>query len=178
MFFFNLDCNEQYILRAKKEGYNPEEKILDTPKNPKTIEMPIVLNMPMTLKVTDPCPPNDLGCKLTLQPIYFDYNQSDIRLDAEIELAKILTALDEYPQLNINIESHTDSRGNADYNLKLSQARAKSTLQWLYDKGVSKNRLTAKGFGETQLINKCSNTVECTEEEHQLNRRSMFIIKE
>lgn len=178
IFTFNLDCNEAYVLRAKKDGYNPEEKVLETPKNPKTIEMPIVLNMPMTLKVTDPCPPNDLGCKLTLQPIYFDYDQSNIRLDAEIELAKILTALDEYPQLKISIESHTDSRGKDSYNLKLSQARAKSTLQWLIDKGVSKNRLSAKGFGESQLINKCVNSVECTEAEHQLNRRSMFLIKE
>ncbi|WP_458627385.1 OmpA family protein [Winogradskyella sp. PC D3.3] len=178
LFTFTLDCNEQYVIRAKKEGYNPKEEIFETPKNPKTIEMPIVLNMPLTLKVMDPCPPNDLGCKLTLQPIYFDYDQSNIRLDAEIELAKILAALNQYPQLKIHIESHTDSRGRDGYNLKLSQRRAKSTLQWLLDKGVAKNRLTAKGYGESQLINECSNGVDCSEEEHQLNRRSMFIIKE
>jgi len=178
LFTFNLECNQRYVIRAKKEGYNPKEEIFETPKNPKTIEMPIVLNIPLTMKVSDPCPPNDLGCKLTLQPIYFDYDQSNVRLDAEIELAKILAALNEYPQLRIHIESHTDSRGRDAYNLKLSQRRAKSTLQWLLDKGIAKNRLSAKGYGESQLINKCVNNVACSEEEHQLNRRSMFIIKE
>ncbi|MEZ4793368.1 MAG: OmpA family protein [Gelidibacter sp.] len=178
VFSFVLECDKQYIIRAQKEGYNPKEEIVETPKDSKTMEMPILLNIPMTLKPSDPCPPEDLGCRLTLQPIYFDFDKSDIRPDAEIELAKILTALNEYPQLKIHIESHTDSRGKDSYNLKLSERRAQSTLQWLYSKGVAKNRLSAKGYGESQLINQCSNGVECTEEEHQLNRRSMFIIKE
>src|SRR5690606_17964398 len=178
MFSFVLDCNEQYIIRAKKEGYDPKEEVIETPENPKAIEMPITLDMPMILSPTDPCPPDDLGCRLTLQPIYFDFDKSNIRQDAEIELAKILAALNEYPLLKIHIESHTDSRGNDSYNLKLSERRAKSTLQWFFDKGISKDRLSAKGYGESQLINGCSNGVECTEEEHQLNRRSMFIIKD
>ena len=178
MFSFVLDCNEQYIIRAKKEGYDPKEEVIETPENPKAIEMPITLDMPMNLSPTDPCPPDDLGCRLTLQPIYFDFDKSNIRQDAEIELAKILAALNEYPLLKIHIESHTDSRGNDSYNLKLSERRAKSTLQWFFDKGISKDRLSAKGYGESQLINGCSNGVECTEEEHQLNRRSMFIIKD
>ncbi len=178
LFTFNLDCNQQYIIRAKKEGYNPKEEIFETPKNPKTILMPIVLNMPLTLKVMDPCLPNDLGCKLTLQPIYFDYDKSNIRADAEVELAKILAALKQYPELKIHIESHTDSRGRDAYNLKLSQRRAKSTMQWFHDKGVTKSRLSAKGYGESQLINECANGVDCSEEKHQLNRRSMFIIKD
>ncbi|WP_179317056.1 OmpA family protein [Winogradskyella undariae] len=178
LFTFHLDCNERYVIRAKKDGYNPKEEIFETPKNPKTIEMPIVLNMPLTLKVSDPCPPNDLGCKLTLQPIYFDYDDSNIRLDAEIELAKILAALKEYPELKIHIESHTDSRGRDSYNLKLSQRRARSTLKWLYDKGISKRRLSAKGYGESQIINACGNDIDCSDEDHQLNRRSMFIIKD
>ncbi|NRR90453.1 OmpA family protein [Winogradskyella undariae] len=165
-------------MRAKKDGYNPKEEIFETPKNPKTIEMPIVLNMPLILKVSDPCPPNDLGCKLTLQPIYFDYDDSNIRLDEEIELAKILAALKEYPELKIYIESHTDSRGRDSYNLKLSQRRARSTLKWLYDKGISKRRLSATGYGESQLINACGNEIDCSDEDHQLNRRSMFIIKD
>ena len=176
MFSFKLDCNQQYIIRAKKEGYNPKETILETPKNPKTIEMPMLLNMPMTLKVEDPCPPNDLGCRLTLQPIYFDFDKSKIRPDAEVELAKILSALNEYPKLKIDIESHTDSRGNDNYNLNLSSRRAQSTLQWFISKGIEKKRLSTKGYGESQLINKCSNGKDCEEDEHQLNRRSMFLV--
>lgn len=177
-FSFLLDCQEQYIIRAKKEGYEPREEVIETPKNPKTIEMPMKLNMPLALKPADPCPPDDLGCRLTLQPIYFDFDKSDIRPDAEIELAKILTALNTYPKLKIHIESHTDSRGSDSYNLKLSERRAQSTLKWLLSKGVANQRLSAKGYGETKLLNKCANGVECSEEEHELNRRSMFIIVE
>jgi len=85
--------------------------------------------------------------------------------------------LREYPQLIIHIESHTDSRGNDSYNEALSEKRAQSTLDWLVDKGIDRDRLSAKGYGEYQLQNQCSNGVECTEEEHQLNRRSVFLIK-
>lgn len=177
-FTFLLDCQEQYTLRAKKEKYNPKEKIIETPNNPKAIEMPIKLNMPFDLELSNPCPPDDLGCRLTLQPIYFDYDKSNIRPDAEIELAKILAALKEYPVLKIHIESHTDSRGKDAYNLKLSEHRAQATLKWLLKQGIDNNRISAKGYGESRLINKCTNSTRCTEEEHQLNRRSMFIIKE
>ncbi|MDE1206333.1 OmpA family protein [Tenacibaculum larymnensis] len=177
-FTFLLDCQEQYTLRAKKEKYHPKEKVIETPNNPKTIKMPIKLNMPLALELSDPCPPNDLGCRLTLQPIYFDYDKSNIRPDAEIELAKILAALKEYPTLKIHIESHTDSRGNDLYNSRLSENRAQATLDWFLEKGIDITRLTAKGYGESELINKCNNQTTCSEDEHQLNRRSMFIIKE
>lgn len=178
VFTFDLDCDEQYVLRAQKDGYYPKEEIIQTPNNPKTLEMPITLDLPLTLELTDPCPPDDLGCRLTLQPIYFDFDKSNIRPDAEIELAKIMAALNEYPNLKIHIESHTDSRGKNIYNLRLSERRAQSTLSWLIGKGIDKNRLSAKGYGESQLINGCSDGVECNDEEHQLNRRSMFIIVE
>ena len=123
------------------------------------------------------CPPEDLGCRLTLEPIYFDYDRFNIRPDAEIELAKILAAMREYTELIIHIESHTDSRAEDLYNELLSEKRAQSTLNWLVDQGIDSSRLSAQGYGETQLVNGCSNEVECTEEEHQLNRRSMFIIQ-
>jgi outer membrane protein OmpA-like peptidoglycan-associated protein len=178
VYTFVLDCDEQYIVRAKKEGYTPKEEFIQTPKYPEEMGKPIVLNMPLALMPIDPCPPEDLGCRLSLQPIYFDFDKSNIRPDAEIELAKILAALIEYPKLIIHIESHTDSRGNDAYNISLSDRRAQSTLQWLFNKGISEDKLSAKGYGESQLINQCSNGVECTEEEHQLNRRSMFIIQE
>src|SRR5690606_17571976 len=159
VFTFDLDCDRQYILRAQKEGYFPKEEIIQTPKNPKTVDMPITLNLPMALKPTDPCPPDDLGCRLTLQPIYFDYDKSDIRPDGEIELAKILAALNEYENLKIHIESHTDSRGRDAYNLKLSERRAQSTLNWFMEKGGSKDRLSVKCYRESQLINRGSSGV-------------------
>lgn len=165
------DCGTQYTVRGVKEGYNPYEKIIETPL------LSGIIDVPLPLKRIGPCPPNDLGCKLNLQPIYFDFDKSNIRPDAEIELAKILAAMREYPELIIHIESHTDSRGNDNYNESLSERRAQSTLKWLVGKGIDAKRLTAKGYGESQLVNQCSNGVNCTAEEHQLNRRSMFIIK-
>lgn len=166
------DCNGQYAVRASfaEKEYEPSEKVVQTQSG--------VDSMEVNLQLTPPdCPVDDLGCRLSLQPIYFDFDKHNIRPDAEVELAKILNAMEAYPQLNIHIESHTDSRGNDDYNMQLSERRAKSTLEWLVSKGIDRNRLSAKGYGESQLINNCSNGVNCSGEEHQLNRRSMFIIK-
>lgn len=166
------DCNDQYAVRAsfEEKEYEPSETVVQTQSG--------VDSMEVNLQLTPPdCPVDDLGCRLSLQPIYFDFDKHNIRPDAEVELAKILNAMEAYPQLNIHIESHTDSRGNDDYNMQLSERRAKSTLEWLVSKGIDRNRLSAKGYGESQLINNCSNGVNCSGEEHQLNRRSMFIIK-
>lgn len=167
---FSVDCDSQYSVRGTKVEYAPKEEIVNTPSESTNLEIPLKLKL-------IGCPPNDLGCRLTLQPIYFDFDRFNIREDAAIELAKILAAMREYPQLIIHIESHTDARGVDLYNEILSEKRAQSTLNWLVDQGIDRERLSAKGYGETQHINKCSNGVKCTEEEHQLNRRSMFIIK-
>ena len=82
----------------------------------------------------------------------------------------------EYPTLEIDVRSHTDSRQTSKYNVSLSERRAKSTIKWLVENGVAPNRLTGKGYGETQLLNSCADDIPCTEEEHQANRRSEFII--
>jgi outer membrane protein OmpA-like peptidoglycan-associated protein/tetratricopeptide (TPR) repeat protein len=163
-------CSAQYIVRAIGSGCEFNETLVQTPNKTSTVRADLEL-------VCDPCAPNDLGCRLKLQPIYFDFDRYNIRPDAAIELAKILAAMRQYPQLIIHIESHTDSRGNDAYNEALSEKRAQSTLEWLVNKGIGRSRLSAKGYGEYQLTNQCSNGVECTEEEHQLNRRSMFIIQ-
>jgi len=168
---FIAECVSQYSVRGTKDRYAPDEKVVQTPNKTGGI------NVPLQLKLIDPCAPNDLGCRLTLQPIYFDFDRFNIREDAAVELAKILAAMREYPQLIIHIESHTDSRGDDLYNEILSEKRANSTLNWLVDQGIDRSRLSAKGYGEYQLVNHCSNGIECTEEEHQLNRRSMFIIQ-
>lgn len=168
----NIECDKQYVVRASNDEkeYQPLEKVVMTPEGSMMLQVDLALTPP-------DCPVNDLGCRLDLQPIYFDFDKHNIRPDAEVELAKILEAMKEYPQLNIHIESHTDSRGDDDYNMQLSERRAKSTLEWLVNKGINRNRLTSKGYGESQLKNNCSNGVDCSAEAHQLNRRSMFIIK-
>jgi outer membrane protein OmpA-like peptidoglycan-associated protein len=163
-------CDSKYIIRGGKDGCEYNEKEVKTPSKTGTINVDLKLEC-------DPCPPNDLGCRLALQPIYFDFDRYNIRPDAAVELAKILAAMRQYPELIIHIESHTDSRAPFKYNEVLSEKRAQSTLNWLVDKGINRSRLSAKGYGERQLQNRCSDGVECTEEEHQLNRRSMFIIQ-
>jgi outer membrane protein OmpA-like peptidoglycan-associated protein len=120
----------------------------------------------------------DLANVFKINLIYFDLDKSNIRPDAAIDLAKILDVLNENPTMKIDIRSHTDSRASFKYNEKLSDSRAKSTMDWLVKKGVDQSRLTAKGYGETQLVNKCADGVKCSEEEHQQNRRSEFIITE
>ena len=126
---------------------------------------------------TDLCRPNDLGCKLNLQPIYFDFYRYSIRKDATVELAKILVAMQEHQEIIINIESHTDQRGSEDYNEILSSKRAAATRSWLIENGIAAERLTAKGFGASQPLIDC-NQDNCSEEEHQLNRRSVFLVQQ
>ncbi len=166
-----LDCHKRYGIRAEHSDleYDPTEETILVSGNDPTMEVNLTLTPP-------DCAVNDLGCRLNLQPIYFDYGKYQIRPDAEVELAKILEAMKEYPQLKIHIESHTDSRSSDLFNIYLSQRRALATMQWLIDKGIADHRLTAKGYGETRILNHCSNGIDCSEEEHQRNRRSVFII--
>jgi len=172
-FIFTALCESQYSIRGTKDRYAPNEKVVATPDKTGTIEVPL------PLKIIDPCPPNDLGCRLKLKPIYFDFDRYNIRPDAQVELEKIAAAMRLYPELILKIESHTDSRGNDSYNEALSDKRAKATLEYLVkNRNIERSRFTeATGYGEKQLVNECSNGVECTEEEHQLNRRSMFLIQ-
>jgi outer membrane protein OmpA-like peptidoglycan-associated protein len=168
-----LDCNKRYGIRGEHTDleYDPNEKTILASGDGPIMEVNITLTPP-------DCAVNDLGCRLNLQPIYFDYGKYDIRRDAEVELAKILEALKKYPELSIHIESHTDSRSNSTFNLRLSERRAQATLNWFVKNGIDRKRLSAKGYGETRLLNHCSNGIDCSEEEHQRNRRSMFIIVE
>lgn len=165
-----VNCTEKYTIIASFRDYQPNQKSVTTPRGSDVVQVDLELTPPE-------CAENDLGCRLNLQPIYFDYGKSSIRPDAEVELAKILQAMKDYPDLKIHIESHTDSRSSSSFNLRLSQRRAQATMQWLVQKGVERGRLTAKGYGESRLLNQCGNGVRCSEEEHELNRRSMFIIK-
>ncbi|MEK6452266.1 MULTISPECIES: OmpA family protein [Myroides] len=119
---------------------------------------------------------DDLFAKLKLDPIYFDFDKHSIRPDAAVELAKVVEVLKLYPQITIDVRAHTDSRGNDAYNMKLSERRAQSTRAWMISQGIEETRISAKGYGETQLVNQCANNVPCTKEEHQANRRSEFII--
>ena len=167
------DCGEEYFARAEMKGYTTAEKLVAIPEESSDVNVIIELE-----KATTSIPPNfDLG-KL-INPIYFDFDKSYIRPDAAVELAKIIEILKEYPELHIDVRSHTDSRGNDAYNLALSERRNQSTIDYIINEGgIASERLTGRGYGETQLLNKCSNGVKCSEEQHQLNRRSEFIVQD
>ncbi len=118
------------------------------------------------------------GAIIQIENIYYDYNKSDIRSDAAMELDKVVDLLNQNPTMKIELRSHTDARGKDSYNMKLSESRAKAAVSYMISKGIDPMRLVAKGYGETQLLNGCKNDVECTEEEHGVNRRTEFKILE
>lgn len=108
--------------------------------------------------------------------LYYDFNAAQLRPESMPELSKLFKTLRENPEFLVEIASHTDARGSDDYNLQLSQQRADAVVEWLVAKGLTRDRLSAKGYGETKLVNKCGNGVQCEESEHQLNRRTEFRI--
>ena len=169
--FEKVNCNDShYYLRGEKEKYETAEVNVTVGKDEVVYE--ILLN-PRQVAIKKGM---DLAKVFEIKEIKFDYNKADIRSDAAVELTKIVEVMREYPKMKIDIRSHTDSRGADSYNLKLSDRRAKATLEWIVKQGIDKKRLKAKGYGETRLVNGCSNGVPCTEEEHQENRRSEFIV--
>jgi outer membrane protein OmpA-like peptidoglycan-associated protein/tetratricopeptide (TPR) repeat protein len=114
---------------------------------------------------------------LALKPIYFDFDKSDIRPDAAIELDKVVSYLTKYPNVKIELGSHTDSRGKTKYNQGLSEKRAESSAEYIKKRIKNPERITYKGYGESTPVNGCKNGVACTEEQHQMNRRTEFVIQ-
>ena len=174
--FLKLEPNTKYYLRVEKPEYDTKEVPVITGKEEGKTEVNIEIEK--TVKPVQPG--DDLAKAFGIKLIYFDLDKSNIRPDAEIELAKILDVMEQYPSMKIDVRSHTDCRQTAKYNMALSDRRAKSTMAWLVSKGIAKDRLTGKGYGESRLVNDCgcepTNESSCTEEQHQANRRSEFII--
>lgn len=169
---FEVECNTTYYVRGEMETYETAEKKIKIPGESGKTDLPIELEKrvkPVTVG-------DDLAKAFGIKEIYFDLDKWNIREDAAIELEKILDVLTQYPSMKLDIRSHTDSRASHKYNEKLSDRRAKSTIGWLVKNGIAADRLTGRGYGETELVNRCADNVPCSEEEHQLNRRSEFII--
>ncbi|WP_348824734.1 OmpA family protein [Flavobacterium aestuarii] len=110
-------------------------------------------------------------------PIYFDYNMWYIRKESKKILNRVVELMNKYPEMVVEIGSHTDNRGNAKFNADLSQKRADATRNYILEQGIPKNRIQAKGYGESVPIVKCIPEDSCDEEQHELNRRSEFVIK-
>lgn len=171
--FAVVECGKIYSVRAAKLEYTTKEEKVTIGKddNGKTR-----LDIALEKEKCEVTIGDDLGKCFGIKMIYFDLDKYNIRREAELDLEKILDVLNENPTMKLDIRSHTDSRASFKYNEVLSDNRAKSTIGWLIKNGIDKSRLTGKGYGETQLVNRCSDNVKCTEEEHQANRRSEFII--
>lgn len=160
---FGVDCEQIANFNASRSGYeNGTATMEKSPNGAKTI----VLNM-------TPIKPIITETEVILQAIYFEYNKSNITAEGAEELDKLVKVMNEYPNMVIDAKSHTDNRGADNYNLILSDRRAKSTVQYIVSKGIAINRITGSGMGETQPKVSCT---ECTEEQHAQNRRSEFLI--
>lgn len=171
-YSFNVECDKIYFVRAQYPEFTTTEVKAETKKENEKTYVPIALeSSKCKVAIGD-----DLGKCFNIKMIYFDLDKSTIKQAAAFDLEKILDVLEQNPTMKLDIRSHTDSRQTFKYNEALSDRRAKATIDWLISKGISPIRLTGKGYGETQLVNNCADGVSCSEEEHQLNRRSEFII--
>ncbi|WAC42527.1 OmpA family protein [Pedobacter sp. SL55] len=165
-FKFNLDENTDYDLLADKTNFRSDKANITT--KGLTSSKPIEQNLYLTAIVRNK--------PIRIENIFYDFDKSNIRKDAAVELDKLVAIMKENPTIWIELGSHTDSRGNDQYNQWLSQSRANSAVQYIIDRGIDKSRITAKGYGESVPVNKCTNGVKCSEADHQLNRRTEFKI--
>lgn len=170
--FEDLDCDTKYFVRVDSKDFETIETPIHTEAKPGKLIVDTVLPKKIKKVTTG----DDLAKTFNIKIIYFDLDKSNIRKDAAKDLAKIVEVMKENPTMKIDVRSHTDSRQTNEYNQKLSDLRAKSTIAWMVKNGIDASRLTGRGYGESQLVNKCADGVECSEEEHQANRRSEFII--
>ena len=174
--FEGLDCEKTYFVRAENTAYETVEMAVVTGSKSGTTST----QLPITKRIKQVGVGSDLAKTFNIKIIYFDLDKSNIRADAALELEKIAQVMKQNPTMKVDVRSHTDCRQTVTYNQSLSNRRAKATMAWLVKNGISANRLTGKGYGESQLVNDCgcepTNESNCTEEQHQANRRSEFII--
>jgi len=176
----DLSPADQISFNASKENYltKRSEFLMDGREIPKQLLKKELTDTTFDHKITLGIAEvgEELGALFEVNPIYYDLDKSAIRPDAAVELDKIVQVLKDNPAISIELGSHTDARASASYNLKLSQRRAESAVKYIIEHGIEAVRIKAKGYGETQLINGCSDGVDCSEEAHQENRRTEFKI--
>ncbi|MCL5128078.1 OmpA family protein [Algibacter sp. L4_22] len=175
-FDINIDRDTDYILQVIKDGYTEQSRnttSTNTDKKTSKIIEDFILNKIEDDKI-EPSP------IIKLAPIYFDFDKATIRNQDTSELNEIIDLMNnKHPKMAIRIESFTDSRGPAKYNKGLSIKRSKSTYDYLIKNGVDKNRIISyDGYGEERLVNNCDGSIKCTEAQHQLNRRTEFIVSQ
>lgn len=173
-FKYPLNCEANYHIKILKDEFIPGEKDFLTSDGPAFENIiPFQIEKELNKLIV-----NENGIlKIKIDNIYFDLNKAAIRPDAAQQLNQVIEVMKEYPNMVIKVEAHTDSRGSDSYNERLSDKRAKSTGEYIVSQGIEANRIeSAVGYGEKQLLNNCVNGVKCTNAQHDINRRSEFII--
>ena len=161
---FNLECDKAYFLNVDKDGYTSDVFTMEKSKGGE-----VAMNTDL-----DPIEAIVTETEVILNEIKFEFNKSNITQQGAFELDKLVAVMNQYPEMVIFAKSHTDSRGDDNYNLSLSERRAKSTVQYVISKGIVAERISGQGFGETEPKENCGK--DCTEEQHAENRRSEFMI--
>ncbi|SEQ02943.1 OmpA family protein [Flavobacterium urocaniciphilum] len=161
---YQMNCDNSYSIQVSALNYQKVSYPISR-SSESQLELPIQL-VPNEIIITDK--------EVLLGDVYFEFDKSNITPSGAIQLDKLVTIMNENPSMVIAVKSHTDSKGNAKYNLKLSEQRAQSTVQYLISRGIKKERISGKGFGNTEPKIKCGGN--CTDEENAINRRSEFII--
>ncbi len=168
-FFFQLEQASDFKVSGEQQGWLSSEAIHETTKG---LDRSKDLFVKIKLSMQQP----EVGTEIRLDKIYYDYDKCDIKPRSAEELDRLLRLMNDFPDMIIELSSHTDCRGSNDYNLDLSQCRADSAVAYILKRGIAKNRIISVGYGETRLVNGCSDGVPCTEEQHQQNRRTEFKI--
>ncbi|WP_335972743.1 OmpA family protein [Gaetbulibacter jejuensis] len=161
---FIVECGEGSALEVSMDGYESKRVTVEGSEE-EEVAVAIALDPIEEIVAVD---------RVNLDPIYFDFDKSNITSQAAFELDKLVQVMQKYPEMVISVSSHTDSRGSASYNMALSDRRAKTTVSYVVSKGIDRSRITGSGKGESEPKEDCGSG--CTEEQHQMNRRSDFII--
>ncbi len=173
-FDFTLSPDRSYVVIAEREGYEPDSVRFNTLGIKKTtkVEKRLLLRtkqppVPRIVRRDEP---------IRLNNIYYDFDKADILPDAEKDLQFLVNLMNQYPDMKIELSSHTDAQGSNEYNERLSQRRADSAKNWMVARGIAPERIVAVGYGEKYILNHCKDGVKCTDEEHRYNRRTEFKI--
>ena len=160
---YDIECQTEYNFNVKAQNFEAASFPI-----PKTKSGQVIIQaqlVPSEIVITE--------TEVILKNVYFDFDKSNITVLGANELDKLVKVMKENPTMVIFVKSHTDTKGKSSYNLKLSEQRAQATVQYLLSKGITKERISGKGYGNSEPIVNCSS---CTEEEHSQNRRSEFKI--
>jgi len=166
---FPIDCGSTYKVVVSRDKYNGEEAVVDTKNFGSQVIKDFALQRPESYL-------QEQLCKIQLEPIYYDLDKFYIRIGDKVKLDRILKLMEKYPKMRLEVASHTDARASKAYNIRLSKNRTQSVVDYLTSHGVSPDRIEAKWFGEQFPVNGCVDGVKCSEDEHQLNRRTEFKI--